>query len=333
MIRRRPVTLFSLSFLDCICCGFGAIILLFVLTIGSQTTSLRDLRDRLQEIMKERLAELVQYRSRREDRQRTATRSNIEVEEARKQQESLKLAVSRLELQIKDRLVSHRALMAEILRLKEDLSTRQKTPELILPIPKTPVGMPISPSTHIVFVIDTSGSMRDSTTERIWPVVVQKIEETLDLYPQAKFIQVLDADGHFVLARSTDQQWLPDAPETRDAIKRAVRRYSVYSESNPVPGILQALKRLFDPNDPAMKMNIFIFGDEFTGTADSVLRAADQLNPADENGKRPVIISAVGFPTAVQLDFAMSNTGVKFANLMRELTYQHGGAYIAVVDY
>jgi hypothetical protein len=32
--RRRAVELFSLSFLDCICCGFGAMLLLFVLLIG-----------------------------------------------------------------------------------------------------------------------------------------------------------------------------------------------------------------------------------------------------------------------------------------------------------
>ena len=30
--RRRDVEAFSLSFLDCICCGFGAIILLLVLS-------------------------------------------------------------------------------------------------------------------------------------------------------------------------------------------------------------------------------------------------------------------------------------------------------------
>ena len=36
MIRRRPTTIFSLAFLDCICCGFGAIILLFVLSVDHQ---------------------------------------------------------------------------------------------------------------------------------------------------------------------------------------------------------------------------------------------------------------------------------------------------------
>ena len=32
MKRKRNVEAFSLSFLDCICCGFGAIILLLVLS-------------------------------------------------------------------------------------------------------------------------------------------------------------------------------------------------------------------------------------------------------------------------------------------------------------
>ena len=36
MIRRRQAEIFSLSFLDCICCGFGAIILIFVLSIGAR---------------------------------------------------------------------------------------------------------------------------------------------------------------------------------------------------------------------------------------------------------------------------------------------------------
>ena len=36
MIRRRPTQIFSLAFLDCICCGFGAVILIFVLSIDSR---------------------------------------------------------------------------------------------------------------------------------------------------------------------------------------------------------------------------------------------------------------------------------------------------------
>ena len=35
--RKRQVQEFSVSFLDCICCGFGAVILLFVLTSGKKS--------------------------------------------------------------------------------------------------------------------------------------------------------------------------------------------------------------------------------------------------------------------------------------------------------
>lgn len=33
--KDRDFTVFSLSFLDCISCGFGAVLLLFVLTLGA----------------------------------------------------------------------------------------------------------------------------------------------------------------------------------------------------------------------------------------------------------------------------------------------------------
>jgi len=44
MRRRREVEVFSLSFLDCICCGFGAIILLLVLTEVGQPFELEKSR-------------------------------------------------------------------------------------------------------------------------------------------------------------------------------------------------------------------------------------------------------------------------------------------------
>ena len=36
--KRRETEVFSLAFLDCICCGFGAVILVFILTISQKTT-------------------------------------------------------------------------------------------------------------------------------------------------------------------------------------------------------------------------------------------------------------------------------------------------------
>lgn len=224
------------------------------------------------------------------------------------------------------------ALLTEIDDLKQLIAARQKKPEMELKdVKPLPVGVPVG-SNYIVFVIDTSGSMRDPNTLGLWPIAIRKIEEVLDVYPQVEGLQVIDADGRFVLGGGRNGGWLADGPDTRAAIKRTLRRYDGDTVSNPVPGIYRAMTTLFDPKNENMKMGIYVFGDEFTETAEPVLRRLDQLNPADENGHRKVVINAVGFPTTIQFQFSMGNTGLKFANLMREVTYRHGGAFIALQD-
>ena len=66
--------------------------------------------------------------------------------------------------------------------------------------------------------------------------------------------------------------------------------------------------------------------------ADVVIRRLEELNPADDQGNRKVVINAVGFPTTIRYQFSMGNTGLRFANLMRTVTYLHGGAFIALQD-
>src|SRR3954467_1981506 len=50
--KRRETEVFSLAFLDCICCGFGAVILVFILTLSQKTTvdkaDLEAAKDKLQ---------------------------------------------------------------------------------------------------------------------------------------------------------------------------------------------------------------------------------------------------------------------------------------------
>ena len=59
MIRRRVPQSFSLSFLDCICCGFGAIILIFVLTIGSREKEKIENLINLRRVLASQLAQLA----------------------------------------------------------------------------------------------------------------------------------------------------------------------------------------------------------------------------------------------------------------------------------
>lgn len=329
--RRRPVVLFSLSFLDCICCGFGAIILLFVLTIGSQTENIRDTREKLLKVIQQQLAQLAQFRSSKEELLRTMSSRGSIVDETKKL-ETLKGLIADLERQVQNQKAGKESLIVDLEQIKAELAVMQKKPEVVLKdVKPLPVGLPVG-SNYLAFVVDTSGSMRDPNSGQIWSIVIRKIEEVLDVYPTVEGIQVLDADGRFIFGERSGAQWLTDSPEVREGIKRTMRRYDIYSESNPVPGIFRSLRTLYDPKNEKMKMGIYIFGDEFNGTADAVIRRLDELNPADENGNRKVVINAVAFPTTIRFDFSMGNTGLKMANLMREVCFQHGGAFIALQD-
>src|SRR5262249_14018104 len=46
--RRRPVEVFTLSFLDCICCGFGAVILFYTIVSARAGVQVMHSTDRLQ---------------------------------------------------------------------------------------------------------------------------------------------------------------------------------------------------------------------------------------------------------------------------------------------
>jgi len=260
--------------------------------------------------------------------QARASESTVALQE----RETLRQLLARLQQQVAEQRAAQDRLLVEVEDAKVDLAARQKPKEIDLTVDPTPIGLPAE-SNYVAFVIDSSGSMRNPNTERIWPIALRKFDEVLDSYPEVKGVQFLDADGRFIISgRQAEQGWLPDNAASRNAIKQALFEYNIFSNSNPVPGIVRALRTLLDEKDPDMRMTIFILGDEFTGTADAVLRRLEELNPKDENGRRRVVLNAIGFPTAVKMGFSMGNTGVKYANLMREVCYQHGGAFIALQE-
>ena len=338
MIRRRQTEIFSLSFLDCICCGFGAIILIFVISIGSRQREQLDVLLALQRALAEQAAALTRIDAAQLEARREQQRIAPRLEEARRRQESLQAMIDQLERSLQQEKKGQQALLVDLDELRQEIAARQRKPDHELKlkeVPPAPVGLPVG-SNFLAFVVDTSGSMRDPNFGGLWPVVIRTIETVLDAYPNVQGIQLIDGDGRFILGRrgSGTAGWLPDTPQTREAIKRTLRRYDQDTVSNPVPGIYNAMRFLFDKENPGMRMGIFVFGDEFNSpqSADEVIRRLDELNPASEKGARAVTINAVGFPTTIRYQFSMGNTGLRFANLMRTVTYLHGGAFIALQD-
>ena len=334
-MRRRQTSVFSLAFLDCICCGFGAVILIFVLSIDSKEKEKLQVLVELRELLARQAAELAQLRVSKEDLDRAHLRVTTLVTDARLKRDSTLAFFDDLERKIQYEKRGQEALLADIDDLKKEIGARQKKPEVVLKeVPPAPLGLPVG-SNYIAIVIDTSGSMRDPVVGGLWPIVIRKVDELLDSYPELAGIQLLDADGRFIMTgRAGDRNvtWLRDSPELRNDIKRTLRRSNDDTVSNPVPGIYNAIRFLYDKNNPDMKMAIYVFGDEFTDTADTVLKRLDELNPADEKGDRAIVINAIGFPTTIRYSFSMANTGLKFSNLMRTVTYLHGGAFIALQD-
>jgi beta-lactamase regulating signal transducer with metallopeptidase domain len=202
-----------------------------------------------------------------------------------------------------------------------------------LVMPAKPRSLPATAAdelTHVALVIDTSGSMRDFNTEQLWPIVRRMAEEILQAHPHLTAVRVLDAEGRPIVRRF--DTWLPFNPETTEQIAGALRATKVFSGSNPLSGIVRALAPVGTDDPVSGRLAVYVLGDEFSGSEEAVLRRLDELNPRDVNGNRRAVINAIGFPTTIRSEISMGNTGLKYANLMRRLTAEHDGMFIALPD-
>ena len=185
------------------------------------------------------------------------------------------------------------------------------------------VGGIAGDSEYIIFVIDTSGSMQSAA----WNQVVRKVDETLSIYPRVKGIQVMNDMGDYMFPQYRGT-WLEDGAGVRNRIIQTLSGWAPFSNSSPVEGIREAIDTYYDPSK---NISIYVFGDDYTGdSVEEVVDAVDQINIADEMGRRRVRIHAVGFP--VYLD--QPNARIyRFAALMRELAYRNDGTFVGLTEY
>ncbi len=171
--------------------------------------------------------------------------------------------------------------------------------------------------THVAIVIDTSGSMRDARTNRLFAPVIQTVGDTLAVYANAKFIAVLDADGRTVIPG-----WTPNTPANRNLILSALSRYTADNISNPIPGLRNALRML--TTEPGSRASIIVIGDELAvDDLATIPGLISQMNPIDSDGKRRARISAIQVPTVPGAD-----TMLKFESVMKRVTAESGGTFV-----
>lgn len=313
--RRGQAELFSLSFLDIIACGFGAIVLLLLITRSATVTDTPDPEPRA--FVEDLFAEMNEtQRLEREvagleaevaaNRQALERAREAETAAAQAQAEAdSRRAIAQRALNGVE--AARQALNAEMRRLLDDAEQDEDVG-----------GIPVD-SEYVIFVIDTSGSMK-----QIWAKVMQQVANVLDIHPTVRGFQIMNDQGEY-LFEGYSRQWMADTPSMRSGALQLMRNWSDFSNSDPVQGLRAAIQTYYDADK---KISVFVFGDEFSGeSVERTVRMIETLNQPDASGETRVQIHAVGFMS----DFSLaSGTGGRYAHLMREVTRRNNGTFIAL---
>lgn len=327
--RQREVEIFNMSFLDVISCGFGAIILLLVIalafepaTVQKISMDLRDLVSKSEASREKIIGESQNLTQKLRDKRKALlkvtkelTRLNQSWKDTQAQYGVAQLGAeeqSRIEQKLRQ---VRQTLSEEMKRLLRQPVYRPPSQDAIIG------GIPID-SEFIIFIIDTSGSMRRFA----WPLVVKKVEEILNVYPRVKGIQVINDMGHYMFSTYRGR-WIPDTPARRAAVLNRLKNWNSFSNSSPVEGVVHAIGRYFRTD---RRVSLFVFGDDFTGKNinDVILQVAN-INKKDTAGKSRVRIHTFGFPVHFLVMQRRENL-VRFAHLMRLLAEQNSGSFVGL---
>jgi len=323
--RSREFDVFSMSFLDTICCAFGAIILLFVLSKYGEPKAIEQARVDLAGKVAKMQQELFEIRGRTEmiNRELKARRIEVSAEQLRLARlrgdlSSVRgeMAGSKQEAEVTNTIegqlvAAQQTLSEEMKRLLGSQYKRMQDAAI--------GGVPVD-SEYVIYLIDTSGSMYNFH----WPLVLQKVSEVLDIYPHLKGFQVMNDQGVYMYP-SFRGKWLPDSPTQRRNVIDRLRTWTPFSASNPADGIIEAVRTYGNQN---YKVSVYVFGDEFDGDSmESVVRTVDSINRPGADGHRQVRIHAIGFP----LDPSFPPvTQTRFSTLMRIISERNGGAFVGL---
>jgi len=324
--RERDFQVFSMSFLDAICCAFGALILLTVLAQTGVPDVIEQVDTDLKGLIAQREQEIQRLRGETETLNRDLLSRREQVSDLRARLARLQGELSKLQGQFQastqDRLVAaelegrlsvaQQTLTAEMQRLLGAQFQRAKD---------APIGgIPVD-SEYVIFLVDTSGSMQSYS----WRLARQKLAEVLEIYPRLKGIQVMSDQG-FYMFNEYRGKWIPDTPARRQAILRAFDSWNAFSASSPAEGIVAAIRTFWTPEH---KISIYVFGDEFTGQSiQQVVDTVDRVNRVQADGQRAVRIHAIGFPLDPNVP---QFTNIRFAQLMRIVTQRNGGSFVGLV--
>ncbi|MGE0387161.1 MAG: VWA domain-containing protein [Gammaproteobacteria bacterium] len=329
--RQRNIEFISVSFLDVITCGFGALVLLLALTPIGVRPVFEPLPTELTGTVAKLEDELFRIRG-------TVKVLNRDLNARREQVSRYRDEVARLEHELRDNerraasaaqdAAAQSAIIEQMKLARQSLTEEMKRLLAQKNRPRNDLvgGIPVD-SEYVIFVIDTSGSM----FQYAWGRMIQVMIQTLNIYPALKGIQVMSDQGAYMFPQYRGQ-WIPDTPARRRAIVDRLQGWNPFSASSPVRGIEEAIRTFYSPDK---KISIYVLGDEFAPgpSIDQAVRMINLLNRRDRDGGRRVRIHAVGFPTQLANPPHLQGTGIRFAQLMRQVCHDNGGTFVALNDF
>jgi hypothetical protein len=323
--QRRTTEVFSMSFLDVISCGFGAIILLLVLNEVGEPLQLEQTKVDLDGQIQRLSDELYDIRGTSEVLERELKARVEQLSEEKRRVARLRGDLSNIEGEFKaskDEAETVNKLEGTLTVARQSMTEEMKRllgADFRRSVDQPIGGIPVD-SEYVIFVVDTSGSMQTFS----WQRAQEKMKEVLEIYPKLKGIQVMDDEGGYMFSEYRGK-WIPDSPARRRAILDVFRRWQAFSNSSPVEGIEAAIRTFYSPDH---RISIYVFGDEFTGPSiQEVVDTVARINRKDRRGEPLVRIHALGFPLG---DDVPQYTSIRYATLMRILCARNGGTFVGL---
>ncbi len=330
MRKKRQGEDFNISFLDVICCGFGAIVLLLMITKTVEPKVLEESAVKLDGLVANLQQQLFEIRGETQIYNRELTAKQEQLSLNKERIAILKTRIAKLEARYAQ--MAQAATVDDTIRGKLQQALQELTTEMQRLLGEQYQrknnligGIPVD-SEYIIFIIDTSGSMFNYGWERM----MKEMIAILDIYPEVKGIQIMNDMGDYMFSNYRGE-WIPDTESRRQIILNRLRSWNPFSNSSPVEGIQKAIRTFYDPTK---KISLYVLGDEFTGhSIKQVVDTVERINPKNAQGEPQVRIHAVGFPVQFARPSNLQTTGIRFAALMRELTRRNGGTFVALNDY
>ena len=309
MKKREQLEPFSLSFLDVISCGFGAVVML-VLIFKPQTEAVEvqeepssssfELVSRvlaLTELKDELIALLQSEKSADSTVDMVSESLRASLNRERQNLEAIKTEINNL----KNQLAAMSSKVETVKNAALSQGNKDKLDEEV-------AGIPVDRK-YVIFIVDTSGSMK-----QIWDKVSRTMNKILEIHPKVDGFQIMNDNGNYLISGYA-KKWVQDTPTMRDRTMDLFSGWSSSSNSNPHDGIRQALQ---DYRNYQSDLSIHVLGDDFTGSDfDSVLSELTSLN----KGKARIHGLSFISPKA---------STDRFGTLMREVSQANDGAFISM---